>query len=241
MLHLPYIIALLIAVLTSTVLGLLSYVLIFQRVQFIEERFLATITAALGLTLILGQTGLLVFGTLPRSIPSVFPGMIHLCGINISIDKLALMGLSIIVSVALFLFHGKTKIGRAMHAVSILPEVASLHGINANGIYLVTMGIGTALAGFAGGIIAPCYSINPHMGTNIIVSVLLLVMLGGMDSMLGAVAAGVIVGQILSFGQFFIGGSVQILLFIVIGVVIFLRPAGLLGSQEDFGGLDINV
>ena len=75
------------------------------------------------------------------------------------------------------------------------------------------------------------------MGNNIIVYVLLLVMLGGMDSLLGAVAAGIVVGLILSFGQFFIGGTVQILLFIVIGVIIFFRPAGLLGHQADFGGV----
>ncbi len=241
MLHLPYIVALPIGVLTTTILGLLSYVLIFQRVQFMEGRFLATITAALGLTLILGQAGLLVFGTVPRSIPNVFPGMTNWLGINISIDKLALIGLGVAVTVALFLVHERTKIGRAMRAVSILPEVASLQGINTNRIYLVTLGIGTALAGFAGGIIAPSYSINPQMGTNIIVSVLLLVMLGGMDSLLGAVAGGIVVGQILSFGQFFIGGTVQIFLFFVIGVIIFFRPAGLLGRRVGFGDLGISV
>jgi branched-chain amino acid transport system permease protein len=241
MLHLPYIVALPIGVLTTTILGLLSYVLIFQRVQFMEGRFLATITAALGLTLILGQAGLLVFGTVPRSIPNVFPGMTNWLGINISIDKLALIGLGVTVTVALFLVHERTKIGRAMRAVSILPQVASLQGINTNRIYLVTLGIGTALAGFAGGIIAPSYSINPQMGTNIIVSVLLLVMLGGMDSLLGAVAGGIVVGQILSFGQFFIGGTVQIFLFFVIGAIIFFRPAGLLGRQAGFGDLGINV
>lgn len=241
MLHLPYIIALPLAVLTTAMLGMLSYILIFQRVQLMEGRFLATITAALGLTLILGQAGLLVFGTIPRSIPSIFPGMINWLGISISIDKIALIGLGVAVTVALFLVHENTKIGRAMRAVSILPEVASLQGINTNMIYIVTVGIGSALAGFAGGIIAPSCGINPQMGTNIIVYVLLLVMLGGMDSLLGAVAAGIVVGLILSFGQFFIGGTVQIFLFIVIGVIIFFRPAGLLGHQTDFGGFGINV
>lgn len=241
MLHLPYLVALPIGVLCTAILGVLSYILIFQRVQFMEGRFLATITAALGLTLILGQAGLLVFGTVPRSIPAVVTGMINWFGISITVDKLVLIGLSVAITVALFLVHERANIGRAMRAVSILPEVASLQGINTNRIYLVTVGIGTALAGFAGGIIAPSYSINPQMGTNIIVSVLLLVMLGGMDSLLGAVAGGIVVGLILSFGQFFIGGTVQILLFFVIGVIIFFRPAGLLGHRADFGGLGISV
>jgi branched-chain amino acid transport system permease protein len=240
-LHLPFFAALLIGILTTGILGVLSYILIFQRLQYMEGRFLATITAALGLTLILGQAGLLVFGTVPRSIPTVFPGMIDCFGVNISVDKLALMGLGVAVTVFLFLVHEKASIGRAMRAVSLLPEAASLHGINTNRIYLVTLGFGTALAGFAGGIIAPSYGINPEMGTNIIVSVLLITMLGGMDSLMGAVAGGLVVGLVLSFGQFFIGGTVQIFLFIVIGVIIYFRPAGLLGRRSDFGGLGINV
>ena len=63
--------------------------------------------------------------------------------------------------------------------------------------------------------------------------VLLMVMLGGMDSLLGGVAGGLVVGLVLSYGQYYIGGTVQILLFLVIAVVIFFRPAGLLGRSAE--------
>ncbi len=73
------------------------------------------------------------------------------------------------------------------------------------------------------------------MGTNVIANVLLMTMLGGMDSLLGAVVGGLIVGQILSFGQYYFGQMSIVYLFLVIGVVIYFRPNGLLGHRTDLG------
>ena len=235
LLHLPYFLSLIVGVIVTAALGILSYILIFRRLHTVEGRFLSNLTAALGLSMMLSQGGLLVFGTYPRSIPTVFKGSFTELGITFSVDKIALICMGIGVTVILFWLYERTKIGRAMRAVSYQPEVASLHGVNANRIYLVAMGLGTGLAGFAGAIIAPSYGINPQMGNNILLSVLLMTMLGGMDSLLGAVVGGVIVGLVLSFGQFYIGGLVQIVLFVVIGIIIFFRPAGILGRRADIG------
>jgi branched-chain amino acid transport system permease protein len=123
-----------------------------------------------------------------------------------------------------------------MKAVSFNDETASLQGVNSNRIYLITLGLGTAMAGFAGCILAPTYGINPQMGSNILWTVILLCMLGGMDSLIGAVVAGALIGQLLSFGQYFIGGTVQIAIFVIIGIILYFRPQGLLGK-----GIDIEV
>lgn len=235
LLHFPYFPSLIVGVVATAFLGMLSYYLIFQRLQRVEGRFLATITASMGLLLILGQGGLLVFGTYPRSIPNVFNGVFEMGGITINNDKLALVGMGVIITIILFYLYEKTRIGRAMRAVSYQPEIASLHGINVNRIYLITMGVSTALAGFAGAIMAPSYGINPQMGNNILLTVLLMVMLGGMDSLLGALVGGLVTGLVLSFGQYYIGGLVQIILFFIIGVIIYFRPAGLLGKRTDIG------
>jgi len=234
--HLPYFVCLLIAPLLTGILGMLAYGLVFQRLQSVEERFLSTITAALGVSIMMSQGGLLIFGTVPRSIPAVIPGTIIVMGANVSADKMVLIGLGIAIILFLFVVYEKTPIGRAMRAVSYLPETASLQGVNTSLIYLVTMGISCAVAGFAGGIIAPSYGLVPEMGQNVLLPVLLMCMLGGMDSLFGAVIGGLIVGQVLSFGQFFIGGLSQLALFFVIAVVIFFRPNGLLGRKIDFGG-----
>jgi branched-chain amino acid transport system permease protein len=232
-LKLPFFVALCIAVFVTTLTGLASYRLVFQYIQHRENKFLAQVVAAVGLMLILGQAILLIFGTVPQKVPSVFSGMVKGPGISISIEKIALMAIALAVTLALFYIYEKTKIGRAMRAVAFNPDVASLQGVNTNTIYMITMGISATLAGFAGGIMSPVYEIYPEMGRNVFFSILLVVMLGGMGSIAGAVLGGLILGITLSFGLYFTGGMAQILLFIMIGIILFFRPGGLLGRRAE--------
>src|SRR5512136_265796 len=101
-LGLPYYVGLLVGVLATAFLGLASYLLIFRRMQRIEGRFLSTVTGALGLSLILGQAGLLLFGTQPKSIPTVFHGQLTAGNAVFGVDKLALIGMRIAVTLIVF-------------------------------------------------------------------------------------------------------------------------------------------
>ena len=234
-LKLPYPVALLIGLLASGVVGIISYVLILYRLQKLEGGFLATLIASMGLLMLLNQGSIHLFGTQIRSIPPLFPGILHVGGVSISYSKIGLIVLSIAITIFLFLIYEKTSFGRSMRAVSFLPEGAALQGMNSTRIYIVTMGLGTALAGFAGGAIAPAYSISPDMGANVVWTVMLMMMLGGMDSLLGAVVGGVVIGEVLSFGQYYIGSAVQIAVLVLVGVVLYFRPTGLLGRGIDIG------
>jgi len=231
LLGLPFLASLCIAVLTTVILALMSYRLIFHYIQYMERQFLAMIVAAIGLMMVLGQAGLVLFGTSPRGLSTIFPGIAQFAGINVSVEKLVLIGLALLITLTMFFVYEKTSIGWAMQAVSFNPEAASLMGINTQRIYLVTMGIGGALAGFAGGIMAPVYAAYPEMGQEIILSVILVIMLGGMGSLVGAVLGGIIMGLTLSFGQYFTGGLVQILLFVIVGIILLVRPGGLIGRE----------
>jgi branched-chain amino acid transport system permease protein len=233
--NLPYWAGLLIAIVTTTVFGLLSYALIFRRMQHMEGRFLATVTGALGLSLILEKAVLLVFGTQPKSIPGIFTQAYNVGGVHIELKKLVLIGVGILVTLILFLVYDKTRVGRAMRAVSLNSDVAALHGINPTQTYLLVMGLGCALAGLAGGLYAPAYNVSSGMGTYVIANVLLMTMLGGMDSLLGAVVGGLIVGEVLSFGQYYFKQMSIVYLFLIIGVIIYFRPNGLLGHRTDMG------
>jgi branched-chain amino acid transport system permease protein len=232
---LSYLVGLLIAVVATTVFGLISYMFIFRRMQHMEGRFLSTVTGALGLSLILGQAVLLVFGTQPKSIPSVFRGAFDLIGVHIEVKKLVLIGVGVLVTLILFFVYEKTRVGRAMRAVSLNSDVAALHGIKPTRTYLLVMGLGCALAGLAGALYAPAYNVSSGMGTYVIANVLLMTMLGGMDSLLGAVVGGLIVGEILSFGQYYFGQMSIVYLFLIIGIIIYFRPNGLLGHRTDLG------
>jgi len=229
--EIPYFLGLLMAIVATAILGMLCYQLIFRYVQY-RGGFLSNIVAAIGLMMIMGQAGLLIFGTIARSVPPVFPGIISVAGISIPVEKLVLVSLTLIIAVAAFFVYEKMKVGRAMRAVSLNPEAATMQGVKPNMVYLATMGFGCALAGFGGGVMAPVYVIYPEMGSNIILSVLLVIMLGGMDSMLGAVLGGLVLGITLVFGQYFLGNLAQIFLFVVIGIILFFRPGGLLGKAE---------
>lgn len=182
--------------------------------------------------MIIAQAALLAFGTEARGMPSIFPGIVNIGGITISVEKIVLVALTLAVLIGLNIFLQKTNSGRAMRAVSFNADVAALQGVSANMTCLATMAVGCGLAGFAGGLMAPVFALSPGMGA-ITIFVLFVVMLGGIGSMVGAILAGLILGMTLSFGQFFIGsGLSQILFFVVIFIILYFRPGGLLGKAE---------
>jgi branched-chain amino acid transport system permease protein len=189
----------------------------------------------MGLNLILSQGGLLIYGSQQRGLPQIFPGSLHFLGVDLTVAKLVLIVSSVVVTVALFTVYEKTRVGRAMRAVAFNPQAAGLQGVSVRRVYLITFGVATGLAGVAGAILAPSYGMNPSMGFNVLWTVFLMTMLGGADSLLGALAGGLVIGQILSFGQYYVGGIVQVILFVLIGFVLYIRPQGLLGRGVDIG------
>ncbi len=230
---LPFLLALLVAILITAILGALIYRVVFFYIQDQEHQFLTNIVAATGLAMIMGQGALLIFGTSPRGIPQIFTGMVVAGPLRLSVQRLALIFLTLLVLIALHFFLQYTKIGRAMRATGFNADVAALQGVNTKRVYMATMAAGCGLAGFAGGVMAPEFAVSTEMA-NITLYVLLVVMLGGIGSMTGAILAGLIVGLTISYGQYYIGtGVAQIVLFIVIGLIIMFRPGGLRGQNED--------
>jgi len=231
-LKLPFFFALFLAVSATATFGGLCYRLIFLYVQYKEQQFLTNVVAAIGLTMIAGQGCLLVFGTESRGIPSVFPGMLNVVGLTISVERVVLIALSLAVALSLFFFLQKTNTGLAMRAVSFRADVAALQGVNPTMTYLLTTAIGCAIAGFAGGVMGPVFAVSHEM-KSVTMTVFLVIMLGGMNSMIGAVFGGLILGQTLSYGYYFIGtGPAQIFLFILIGIMVFFKPGGLFAKVQ---------
>jgi branched-chain amino acid transport system permease protein len=234
-LKIPYIPALIIASIACFIIGLITYRLIFYYASRAKRKFMTVVVAAMGLMLAMQQSSLMIFGTTPKSIPSVFKGMLNFGGLTLSLDKLVMLGIALIITLSLFFMYEKTRLGRGMRAVSFSPRAAALQGINVHGIYLITFSIACAVAGLAGGLIAPSYGVQTDMGVDIALPVVLITMLGGMDSLLGAVLGGLVLGITLSFGSYYVGSMAQIILYLIIAVIIFFRPQGLLGHQTDMG------
>ncbi len=231
-----YFIAVPIAVVATAVLGGLSYLIVFRPLQYRRNQFLTNIIAGVGLMLILGQAALLFFGTASRSVPTVFSSVVEVRGIRIPTEKVVVIGISVAVLILLHLMLRKSRVGRAMRAVSFRSDVATLQGVNSDRMFLIAVIIGCALAGFAGAIMAPIFGVEVTMGQNGFL-VMLVVMLGGIGSMAGAILGGLIFGMSLSYGQYFVGsGQAQILFFAVILVILLFKPGGILGKNiEEIG------
>jgi len=120
-----------------------------------------------------------------------------------------------------------------MRAVSYDAEVASLQGISPVRLFCVSFAVGCALAGFAGGLVAPIFSVTLDMGTGIIFMAFLVMVLGGLGSYKGAVIGAIAIGLLLSFGYQFIGGLGQLAVFVIVIVVLTFRPGGIFGKALD--------
>jgi branched-chain amino acid transport system permease protein len=142
------------------------------------------------------------------------------------------------IALALMLFLQRTMPGKAIRAVIQDRQAARLMGINVERTYLLTFGLGTALAGVAGALLAPIYTLSPYIGENFILAAFAVVVLGGLGSVPGAYFGGLIVGLIESFAGYYIDPALkQAIWFIVFVAVLVVRPSGLMGQigAEEVG------
>jgi branched-chain amino acid transport system permease protein len=146
---------------------------------------------------------------------------------------MAVIVLCFAVMCGLYYLLMSTKLGKAMRAGKLDTEVAALQGVNTTKVYALAMATGCALAGLAGGIIAPLYSITPGMGHTVLLKSFMVLIVGGLESMVGGVVGGLVIGMTLSFGHYLVGGLSEILLFGVIGVILVFKPGGLFGEVVE--------
>lgn len=130
---------------------------------------------------------------------------------------------------ATWLVIEKTKIGSYLRAATENPALVQAFGINVPRMMTLTYGAGVALAAFAGVLAAPIYSVNPQMGSNLIIIVFAVVVIGGMGSILGSVLTGFGLGVIEGLTKVFYPEASSTVIFVVMAIVLLARPAGLFG------------
>jgi branched-chain amino acid transport system permease protein len=227
---LNYFLALVVSILLLVVVGV-----ILERICFrpIQGNFDAAMVVGLGLGLILQSSALLVFGIEDKSFPSPFHGVIHVFGATMAVERLAIVPFAIVLVVCLLLFVGRTKAGKAMQAVAQDIEAAQLQGIDSGKISALSMAVGAALAGAAGGLIMPIFITEPFIGGPALMKAFVIIVVGGMGSIGGVIFAGLILGFIDSFGAILFGGPMtSIIGFLLLIAVILIKPTGLMGHGE---------
>ena len=154
--------------------------------------------------------------------------------VMISFPKVIAFLFAILLTGLLYYFLKNTDLGKAIRASSEEKEGALTVGINLKRIYYVAFGIGTACVGAAGTLIAPFFYVNPHVGGIFVITAFVVVVLGGMGNIIGALVGGLIVGLAESVGAAFVPGQLkQFIIYFIFILVLLFKPQGLFGRRVE--------
>lgn len=225
-----YLAAIILAMISVAVLGILVERTVYRPFRGV---FGAGVIVAIGMVLILQGVSQAVFGNKEKTIDSPFTGNLYVGDMQISGERLAVILSSAVIMLCIFIFIKKSRPGKAMRAVAQNMIGAKLQGINVNHIFYLGMGIGSALAGAAGALIAPLFYINPFMGQLPIMKAFVVIVLGGMGSIPGAIIGSLIVAFVENYTAVLFGGHLATMAIMAIVVVmLIIRPQGILGHEE---------
>jgi branched-chain amino acid transport system permease protein len=185
-----------------------------------------------GLSLILIETVRLLWGKigLTLSPPPLLAKAVNLGFMVFPTYRLFVLGATIVVLIGLWLFLERTNVGLIIRAGSRDALMVRALGIDLGRIWLLVFGIGSALAGLAGILAGPMRGVYAEMGVNVVIESFVVVVVGGMGSLVGAIVAGVLLGQVVGLTTFFAPKLTEISIFVVMAVVLLVRPSGLFGE-----------
>jgi len=232
-LGLPPVLAVLGAMVVCTVLGILIERLAYKPLR--QATSLAVLITAIGMSYLLQNTAQLIWGSNPKSFPSVVSlGSIALFDrqLLISGETIVTVLANIVIMIALSLFINKTKMGKAMRCVSEDKGAAELMGINVNATISITFAIGSALAAVAGVLLCSAYpTLMPTTGSMPGIKAFTAAVFGGIGSIPGAMIGGILLGVIEILGKAYVSTELgDAFVFAVLIVVLLVKPTGLLGK-----------
>jgi branched-chain amino acid transport system permease protein len=232
--HLPPVLGVVIAMLLCTVLGMLIERLAYKPLR--QAASLAVLITAIGVSYFLQNGAQLLWGSNNKMFPDIIPGDgISLFGgeLHISSATLVTIVACLVIMLALTWFTGNTRIGKAMRAVSEDKGAAQLMGINVNTTISVTFAIGSALAAVAGVLYMSSYPILvPTTGSMPGIKAFTAAVFGGIGSIPGALLGGILLGVIEIFAGAYISTQLaNAIVFLVLIIVLLVKPTGLLGKQ----------
>ena len=199
--------------------------------KVISKPVLTTLTLTFGLEMILYNAMNLVFSATPRRI-ALDMGSLKLGELLLSVDRIASMVLALTLTGLLYLVLRTSKIGRAIVAVRMDRDAASLMGINVKEIYAITFGIGAFMAGACGALVAVVFPISTSLTGVFLGKAFVICVIGGLGTVPGALVGGLTLGVIESFAGYWLGPQNAILIgFILMLVLLVVRPTGIIGKK----------
>ncbi len=192
------------------------------------------ILLTIGIGLVMSNTVMLLFTSDYRILTTSYSSSaMHLAGISISTPLLLSFAITVAITALLYWFLLKTDTGQAIRATAQDRDAAQLMGIDVKRMSVLATGLGTALAATAGALISPTYYIFPQVGSTFTLKAFVVVVLGGMGSIVGATLGGLVVGATESLAAVYISsGLKELVVFVLFLLVLLFRPAGLLGKSR---------
>ena len=235
-LGLPPVLGLLVAMVACTALGVTIERLAYRPLR--QAASLAVLITAIGMSYLLQNLALLIWGSNPKNFSSVVGfGSISLLGgsLLISGETIVTVLANIVIMLGLIAFTGKTKLGKAMRAVSEDRGAAELMGISVNRTITMTFAIGSALAAVAGVLLCSSYpTLQPTTGSMPGIKAFTAAVFGGIGSIPGAMLGGILLGVIEILGKAYVSTELgDAFVFAVLIVVLLVKPTGLLGKRVN--------
>lgn len=190
-----------------------------------------------GLSLIAEEVYRLIWGSngVPLSAPASLQGGISLGSFQVPTIQLFTAAVLVIAMAALWLFLNRTRFGLRLRAAVQDTEMIAALGTNTQVLYMVNFGLGILLAGLAGVLAASQLGLNPTAGNALLMPAFVTVIVGGMGSLLGAIAGGLLIGMTISMMTLVFPAASDVSMYVIMAIILLIRPRGLFGEEGLFG------
>jgi len=225
-----YFVALIIAPIVVAAVGLVLERSVIAPMR--KRSMIYTLIITYGLMFLLDGLIKYTWGNEPRFIelPAFIRGTVPILGSQYPIFRLVTLFITAATMTGLMLLLSKTKIGMILRAASTIPEMISCLGINMNYVHIGAFVLGCVLAGIAGTIAGPLTTIDPLMGHEMLISSFVVIVIGGLGSLRGAVIAALLIGVVQTLAEFFVTDLAMVIVYMLMAVILAFMPRGLLGE-----------
>lgn len=176
-----------------------------------------------------------VYGSIPKraSPPAIVDGTVDLAGMSYPTYRIFVMVAAVCLTAAVWILLEHTDYGVRLRASAFSGETVSALGTNTDHLRTATFAFGSILAGIAGALVLPLYSASPDMGGSVIITIFIIVVVGGLGSFRGAVVGSMLIGYVETFGQLVVPGYQLLLSYLALILVLLLSPRGLFGQHIE--------
>lgn len=227
-----FVLGLVTAALGSALTGLLAERVLFQRI-YARGPF-AQVLVSFGLIFVFDELVRIVWGGEIRSLPrpEVLGGAMEFAGAHIEAYRLFLIGFGGVLSGLLLWALVRTPFGMMIRAAVDDRESAELLGMDVRRLFSMVFLLGSGVAGMAGFVAIPLVNAFPGMGDEVLISALIVVVMGGLGSVVGSLVASLLIGLTLTLGQIFVAGYAPVGMYVVLAIILLASPGGLMGKPE---------